>query len=337
MPPPVRHYPIISFQIISFQIISFQGVGVLDSVHGDSANHERLVYQAAIGHVAYDSVRFSAAPIADAVSPNENPLLIVEHRGVQSQGMAEAVHTSVRDTLFVNLGSHGRVSGKRAGQRFAQDLHYGHVGFVPRAVDIDIAYPASNGALMLFLPDAMLDGVMAEMGANAVPVMAAAPRERLRQLIALIDAETRAPGFASDLMIDGILRAIATILVRGDQPVEAGGANRVHMSRAKLNRVIDFVEARLDQPLSLEDLARIADLSPFHFSRVFKLTTGETPYHFVCSRRLARAQQLLTTEEMPLAELALVCGFASQSHFTAAFSKAFGTSPGRYRRARSRS
>lgn len=138
-------------------------------------------------------------------------------------------------------------------------------------------------------------------------------------------------------MISGVLRAIASMLVRGNQPVDPGICSRVYMSQAKLHRVIDFIEAGLDQPLSLEDLAKVADLSPFHFSRVFKLTTGETPYHFVCSRRLARAQRLLTDSQMELAELALSCGFASQSHFTAAFSKAFGTSPGRYRRARARS
>jgi AraC family transcriptional regulator len=66
---------------------------------------------------------------------------------------------------------------------------------------------------------------------------------------------------------------------------------------------------------------------------VFKLATGETPYHYLRTRRLERARMLLADDTMPLAELALECGFANQAHFTAAFSREVGISPGRYRRA----
>lgn len=299
------------------------------------AQLQERVFHAATGHNAYDSVSFSAAPVANAISKPEHPLLIVEHLGVQGQGMASATHTALSDTLWVHLASHGRSTGKIGGKRFSHDLHRGNVGFAPRGVDVDIEYSASAGALMLFLPELLLKGTMAEMGVSSLDVMAAAPNERLRQLIGLVETEVRSPGFASDLMIDGVLRAIASLLVRGSQPADQSSCQRVHISQGKLNRVKEFVEAGLDQPLSLEDLATIAELSPFHFSRVFKLATGETPYQFVCSRRLAKAQKLLAEGTMGLAELALACGFASQSHFTAAFSKSFGTSPGRYRRARS--
>lgn len=312
--------------------ITLAGEGIMAQLSSGVA-----AFHAATGHVEYDSVQFSAPPIADALSTCDSPLAVVEHLGVQCQGTATAVHTSLRDTLVVSLGSGGQVFGQLDGKSFRQDLQRGNIGFVPRGMDIEMEYPASSGSLMLFLPDALLPGVMAEMGITGIPAMAAAQNERLRRLISLVDNELRAPGFASELMISGVLRAIASMLVRGNQPVDPGICSRVYMSQAKLHRVIDFIEAGLDQPLSLEDLAKIADLSPFHFSRVFKLTTGETPYHFVCSRRLARPQRLLTDSEMELAELALSCGFASQSHFTAAFSKAFGTSPGRYRRARARS
>lgn len=294
-------------------------------------------FHAAIGHAAYDSISFNGPPIADAVSGPESPLLVIQHLGLQNGGIGATSHTSLLDALLVNLSSQGRARGKVGGKSFDQELHRGQVSFIPQGLDFDIEFPSSNETLLIFLPDAMLRGVQAEMGIAHVAPIVLRQHERLRQLIALIDTEMRAPGFASDLMIDGILRAISSILVRGDPPANPGFADRVHISRAKLNRVIEFVEARLDQEMSLYDLAKIAELSPFHFSRVFKLTTGETSYHFVCSRRLARAQQLLTESDIALAELALACGFASQSHFTAAFSKAFGTSPGRYRRARARS
>jgi AraC family transcriptional regulator len=97
--------------------------------------------------------------------------------------------------------------------------------------------------------------------------------------------------------------------------------------------VLDFIEANLQESIGLDDLAHAAGLSANHFLRVFKLATGETPYHFLRARRLERARQLLADNAMPLAELALECGFANQAHFTAAFSRELGISPGRYRRA----
>lgn len=110
-------------------------------------------------------------------------------------------------------------------------------------------------------------------------------------------------------------------------------AKRIYLSPPKLKRVIDFIEANLQESIGLDDLARAAGLSANHFLRVFKLATGETPYHFLRARRLERARQMLADDAMPLAELALECGFANQAHFTAAFSREVGISPGRYRRA----
>lgn len=158
--------------------------------------------------------------------------------------------------------------------------------------------------------------------------------DRLAQLIAMCTVELRAPGFATDLMLEGLVRAIGAALARCDAAPPIVADERIHLSPVRLARVVDFIDSQLEHPIHLGDLAGIAGLSPFHFSRVFKLATGETPYHFVGSRRLDRARSLLLTSELPLAELALACGFASQSHFTAAFTKATGMPPGRYRRQR---
>lgn len=107
---------------------------------------------------------------------------------------------------------------------------------------------------------------------------------------------------------------------------------RIFLSPAKNHRVKSFIEANLERDIRLDDLARIADLSTFHFARVFKLTEGTSPYQYLAGRRLWHARQRLSESDMPIAELALACGFASQSHFTAAFSRAFGEPPGRFRR-----
>lgn len=123
------------------------------------------------------------------------------------------------------------------------------------------------------------------------------------------------------------------LLAAHDALPPARPPDRIYLSPPKLRRVIDFVEANLHERIGLDDLAQAAGLSPNHFLRVFKLATGDTPYHFLRARRLERARQLLAANTLTLAQLALECGFANQAHFTAAFSREIGISPGRYRRA----
>ncbi|MDR6290276.1 AraC family transcriptional regulator [Inquilinus ginsengisoli] len=104
------------------------------------------------------------------------------------------------------------------------------------------------------------------------------------------------------------------------------------LSPERLRRVLDHIEAALeDGDLSLADLAAIAHLSPFHFSRAFKAATGCAPHQFVLARRVERAKAMLERRELALAEIAYRAGFASQAHFSTAFRRATGTTPARYR------
>ena len=98
-----------------------------------------------------------------------------------------------------------------------------------------------------------------------------------------------------------------------------------------LSRVEDYIEANLDQDVSLEDLAEAAELSPSYFLRAFKKATGRTPHRHLMERRVQRACELLRGSDRPLAEITYTCGFASQSHMTDVFKRHLDISPGRYR------
>jgi AraC family transcriptional regulator len=102
----------------------------------------------------------------------------------------------------------------------------------------------------------------------------------------------------------------------------------------KLARVKDFVEASLDQDLTLESLAREAGYSRAHFLRMFRESTGTTPHQYVMQRRIVRAEELLSAHELGVAEIAVACGFSSQAHLTLAFKKQTGQTPAGYRRTR---
>lgn len=95
------------------------------------------------------------------------------------------------------------------------------------------------------------------------------------------------------------------------------------------------VETHAFEPLALADLAAVAGLSPYHFARQFNARYGLTPMAFVRARRLGLAARLLAAPDPPsLVNLAFDTGFETQEGFTRAFKRAFGVSPGRYRKVR---
>lgn len=99
-------------------------------------------------------------------------------------------------------------------------------------------------------------------------------------------------------------------------PVASGG-----LSGYRLKRVTEFIDANLENDISLADLAAVADLSPFHFSRAFRKSTGKTPQQYVMQQRLERAKLLLARPDLPIVEVSLRSGFKNQSHFTSWFRK----------------
>jgi AraC family transcriptional regulator len=95
----------------------------------------------------------------------------------------------------------------------------------------------------------------------------------------------------------------------------------------RVNRAIDHVLANLREPLRLDDVAKVACFSPFHFHRIFQLLTGETLHAFVKRARLERALALLTHGDVPLTRVALECGFSSSSDFSRSFKQQYGVAP----------
>jgi AraC family transcriptional regulator len=104
------------------------------------------------------------------------------------------------------------------------------------------------------------------------------------------------------------------------------------LPRKRLQAVVGYIEERLASELTLAQLAAVAQLSPYHFARVFKATTGLPPHQFVIARRVERARELLRDGNPPLAEVALCTGFSDQSQLSRHFKRVVGVAPGRFRR-----
>jgi AraC-like DNA-binding protein len=110
-------------------------------------------------------------------------------------------------------------------------------------------------------------------------------------------------------------------------PVTRGG-----LAPWQLRRATEIMGSSLEEGVPTADLARACNLSPGHFVRAFKQTTGQPPRRWLMGRRIEKAKQLLSDTTLSLVEIATACGFADQSHFTRVFSRTTRTSPGAWRR-----
>ncbi len=106
------------------------------------------------------------------------------------------------------------------------------------------------------------------------------------------------------------------------------------VGRRRLQPAINYIRDNLHTDLSLTAMAAAANVSKFHFVRVFKDAVGETPVRYLTRQRLLRARRLLADTALPVGEVAKRCGFVSGDRLLAAFTREYGVSPSRFRSAR---
>src|SRR5713226_268425 len=109
-----------------------------------------------------------------------------------------------------------------------------------------------------------------------------------------------------------------TVPVRRDIGTLPGG---------RLRRVTEYIQQNLDKDLTLAELAAVVYMSPYHFARLFKGSTGVPPHRFVVRQRIARASAFLATEELSIAQISRMVGFRTPSHFTTVFRRVTGITP----------
>src|SRR6202165_1780853 len=155
---------------------------------------------------------------------------------------------------------------------------------------------------------------------------------RLSAMVAAVDAEMVA-GFPNGrLFLDSVEQAMAVALVNGHavrhRPVQIfrGG-----LGSARLRRIKELIHAKLEDDLSLDEMAQSVGLSTAHFARMFRKSTGETPHQFVLRQRVERAKAMLRAPNARVLDVAVACGFKTQQHFAQVFRDVCGVSPTGYR------
>ena len=128
----------------------------------------------------------------------------------------------------------------------------------------------------------------------------------------------------SRLLMDQAVAELVSALPASHIRLQSGLTPRI------LRRLDEWIEENFDQPIRLADLAGLADLSEYHFLRMFQCSRGVSPHHWLTTQRIERAKVLLRYKS--IAEVSVSCGFANQSHLTRTFKRYTGLTPAVYRK-----
>jgi AraC family transcriptional regulator len=137
----------------------------------------------------------------------------------------------------------------------------------------------------------------------------------------------------TDIEASTVAHRLVAHVVRayGDGAARAGRPPVGVLDRRTVDRVTDFVDADLAATITLDGMADVAALSPFHFARAFKATTGLAPHRFVTARRLEAAKAAILTSNASVVRVAHQVGFSNVSHFRRVFRRELGVTPGALR------
>ncbi len=151
------------------------------------------------------------------------------------------------------------------------------------------------------------------------------------QLAPILVSELERPTHpAQALMIESISYVTAGHLLRHYDSFRRSEGKITGLAPRTLGMVIAYIEEHPNEPIALDMLAGLANVSRFHFARMFKLSTGVSPMMYVEQNRIRKAQALIKQEQLPLAAIAAEVGFADQSHFTRRFRLHVGCTPSDY-------
>ncbi|GHO78060.1 AraC family transcriptional regulator [Ktedonobacter sp. SOSP1-85] len=145
-------------------------------------------------------------------------------------------------------------------------------------------------------------------------------------------SELRSDGLGGKLYVESLANILGIHLLRQHSSVKQPSLPRsVGLDKVTLRRVSMYIEEHLAEGLSLSEIAAVASLSPYHFTRLFKASTGFSPHQYVIQRRIERAKLLLSTTNWSLTTVAHAVGFANESHLALHFKRLTGIIPSSYR------
>jgi AraC family transcriptional regulator len=214
----------------------------------------------------------------------------------------------------------------------------GSISVVPAGSSVLCSQQGSVDSLLIYLEPSRVAQVAAESfemdpSRTVVPPLDGLNAPEVRSAMLAVDAELKAGGLGGPLMVEALATMLSVHLIRHFLgPRQLAGQSDGVLPRRKLHTVIEYIMENLEGNPTLEQMAAVVHLSPYHFARQFKAATGSPPHQYVIARRVERAQHLLRADgEIGLVDVALRVGFSDQSKFSFHFKRMVGVTPGQFR------
>jgi AraC family transcriptional regulator len=260
-------------------------------------------------------------------------LFELHHVGGQELLDVEVPHTIVG----LHLGMPTKVEIKVDGPFVEKVFQPGDVTIIPAGSKCSIRFAEQAEFVIISLdPELLSRASQAVHGdhSSRLPVIWRHRDQFISETIQNIRLAVEQPGQIDRTYAETLANSLAMHLVRNFDQTKGHPTGRKPggLSRAQLERTLELIRNTPYRDISLRTMSAAAGLSPFHFARMFKLSTGLSPHQFVLKRRLEIGTIMLTTTGQAISEIASGLGFADQSHFTMHFKRANGVAPAAYRR-----
>ncbi|MEJ1969126.1 MAG: AraC family transcriptional regulator [Rhizomicrobium sp.] len=290
------------------------------------------------GDAVANSFGLNGAPSL-VVRPVPNSRIAFNRLSIGARQMGMSARIPAEDSFVLamyltDVPSHELWAGGR--RVIAQGYEANSIRIVNLQREFSALVSHPHESLDFYIPRAALDAFTFEHGLRRIDDLRCPPGERdavLESLAAALRPSIEQAEEADPLFVDyvslGALAHLSRTYGGGSRPASSGG-----LSPAQLRRALDFMGERHADRITLADVAGACGLSRGHFAQGFKRTTGAAPHQWLQRYRLERVQRLLLASDRAIAEIAVACGFADQSHLTRVFAKTTRQTPAAWRRSR---
>lgn len=242
-----------------------------------------------------------------------------------------------RDIISMCVGSPVRFEHRLATGLFVACLNRpGTIMTTPSGPVPDIRLHSASEFIHCALDEGFKRGVIEELDRQPSSESVFRPGiqdKSIQRILGLLTEELETERPFGRLYVDSLAQALATRYLLLDGDLKSKSKSRVSALPSRiLNRVREKIEANLDTDLTLDSLAEESGYSRAHFLRMFRAATGYTPHQYVLGLRLSRAQDSLRKKDSSIIDIALSCGFSSQSHMTSVFRQHLEITPAEFRR-----
>jgi AraC family transcriptional regulator len=205
-----------------------------------------------------------------------------------------------------------------------------------RGIDEFVRWNSEIQILKVDLPNEAFRAIAEEAGAESVEIRSSTKFEdkRVDALISAVQAEEEGGRLSGRLYMDSIAQALASALVQLRGNLKRGFLQyHCGLTATQLSRVKELVYGRIDQEISLQEMAGAAGLSTSYFNQMFRRSTGQAAHQFVLNARVEHAKDLLKSPGLRVIDVAISCGFQTSQHFARVFRSVCSVTPTEYRRA----